>query len=73
MKVLSDNARDIGDSWAIGRGHHDEAFLRLALVASAQALVTGDGDLLTLSAAVRSAGGCPSLTLDAFSCAYDLA
>jgi putative PIN family toxin of toxin-antitoxin system len=44
----------------------DEPFMHLAVVGKAQALVSGDRDLLAIATDFERASGCPILTLDAF-------
>ena len=45
---------------------HDEPLMHLAVAGKAQALVTGDSDLLALAAEFERVSGCPTLTLEAF-------
>lgn len=44
----------------------DEPFMHLAVAGRAQALVSGDSDLLAIAAEFEQASGCPILTIDAF-------
>lgn len=44
----------------------DLPFMHLAVAGKAQALVSGDRDLLAIAAEFERASGCPILTLDAF-------
>jgi putative PIN family toxin of toxin-antitoxin system len=48
----------------------DEPFMHLAVVGTAQALVSGDRDLLAIAAEFEQRSGCPILTLDGFCKAY---
>lgn len=48
----------------------DEPFMHLAVAGKAQALVSGDRDLLAIAAEFEQACGCPILTLDAFCKGY---
>jgi uncharacterized protein len=44
----------------------DVPFMHLAVVGKAQALISGDRDLLAIAAAFEQASGCPILSLEAF-------
>jgi putative PIN family toxin of toxin-antitoxin system len=48
------------------RDPYDVMFMRLARVGQADALVSGDKDLLTLAEAFKSMTGCPILSVEAF-------
>ena len=48
----------------------DVPFMHLAVVRKAQALVSGDRDLLAIAGAFEKASGCPILSLEAFSRRY---
>ena len=48
------------------RDQYDLMFMRLARVGQADALVSGDNDLLTLAEAFKSMSGCPILSAAAF-------
>lgn len=48
------------------RDQYDLMFMRLARVGQADALVSGDNDLLTLAEAFKSMSGCPILSVEAF-------
>lgn len=48
------------------RDPYDLMFMRLARVGQADALVSGDKDLLTLAEAFKSMTGCPILSVEAF-------
>jgi putative PIN family toxin of toxin-antitoxin system len=48
------------------RDGQDLPFMHLAVVGKAQALVSGDRDLLAMAAEFESASGCPIVSIDAF-------
>jgi putative PIN family toxin of toxin-antitoxin system len=48
------------------RDPYDVMFMRLARVGQADALVSGDKDLLTLTEAFKAMTGCPILSVEAF-------
>jgi len=48
------------------RDWQDLPFMHLAVVGKAQALVSGDRDLLAIAAEFESAKGCPIVSIDAF-------
>jgi putative PIN family toxin of toxin-antitoxin system len=48
------------------RDAQDLPFMHLAVVGKAQALVSGDRDLLAIAAEFESASGCPIVYIDAF-------
>jgi uncharacterized protein len=51
----------------------DLPFMHLAVAGKAQALVSGDRDLLAIAAEFEQSSGCPILTLDAFYRSYGAA